>query len=124
VEVAGAVEPNLRIAEIDRSMRKPPTSLDASDLYMRASTVFRDPTPDNLRAALELTKRALERDPHFARVLALRAACILHLADKFGPDAVSEALRLGHAALAVSNDVGKTSTFLWGAEWTSIKMSA
>ena len=63
VEVAGAVEPNLRNAEIERSLRKPTTSLDAYDLYMRASAVFRDPTLDNLRVALELTERALERDP-------------------------------------------------------------
>ena len=74
MEVAGAVEPRLRNAEIDRSLSKPTTSLDAYDLYMRASAVFRDPSADNLRVALELTQRALERDPNFARVLALRAA--------------------------------------------------
>jgi adenylate cyclase len=92
-------------------LRKPTTSLDAYDLYMRASTVFRDPTPDNVRTALELTERALERDPNFARVLALRSACIFHLADKFGPDAASEALRLAHAALAVSSDDSETTAF-------------
>ena len=100
VEVSGAVEPNLRNAEIDRSLRKPTPNLDAYDLYLRASTVFRDPTPDNLRTALELTQRALERDPNFAQVLALRSNCIFHLAEKFGPDAASEALRLAHAALS------------------------
>jgi TolB-like protein len=104
VEVSGAVEPNLRNAEIDRSLRKPTPNLDAYDLYLRASTVFRDPTPDNLWTALELTQRALERDANFARVLALRSNCIFHLAEKFGPDAASEALRLAHAALAVSSD--------------------
>jgi adenylate cyclase len=34
----------------------------------------------------------------------LRSNCIFHLAEKFGPDAASEALRLAHAALAVSSD--------------------
>jgi adenylate cyclase len=111
VEVAGAVEPKLRIAEIERSLRKPTTSLDAYDLYMRASTVFRDPTPDNLQVALGLTEQALERDSHFARVLALRAACILHLGDKYGPEAASEALRLAHAALAVSSDDSEATAF-------------
>ena len=110
-EVVGAVEPNLRNAEIERSLRKPTTSLDAYDLYMRASAVFRDPTLDNLRVALELTERALERDPQFARVLALRAACILHYADKFGSEASSEALKLAHAALAVSNDDSEATAF-------------
>jgi tetratricopeptide (TPR) repeat protein len=107
VEVSGAVEPSLRNAEIDRSLRKPTANLDAYDLYLRASTVFRDPTPDNLWTALELTQRALERDPNFARVLALR----FHLAEKFGPDAASEALRLAHAALAVSSDDSEATAF-------------
>jgi adenylate cyclase len=111
VEVAGAVEPSLRNAEIDRSLRKPTKNLDAYDLYLRASTVFRDPTPDNLWTALDLTQRALERDPNFARVLALRSNCIFHLAERFGPDAASEALRLAHAALAVSSDDSEATAF-------------
>ena len=111
MEVAGAVEPRLRNAEIDRSLSKPTTSLDAYDLYMRAAAAFRDPSADNLRVALELTQRALERDPNFARVLALRAACILHSAEVFGPEAAPEALRLAHAALAVSSDDAEATSF-------------
>jgi len=111
MEVAGAVEPSVRTAEVDRSLRKPTTSLDAYDLYMRASAAFRDPTADNIRAALDLTRQALERDAKFARVLALRAACILHSADAFGPDAVPEALRLAHAALTVSSDDSEATSF-------------
>ena len=45
-EVAGAVEPNLREAEIERSLRKPTTSLDAYDLYMRGLVAFRDLSPE------------------------------------------------------------------------------
>ena len=45
-EVAGAVEPNLREAEINRSLRKPTTSLDAYDLYMRGLAAFRNLSPD------------------------------------------------------------------------------
>jgi adenylate cyclase len=33
-EVVSAIEPNLRHAEIKRSLRKPTTSLDAYDFYM------------------------------------------------------------------------------------------
>ena len=78
-EVAGAVEPNLREAEINRSLRKPTTSLDAYDLYMRGLAAFRNLSPDNLRATMELTRQAIDLDPHFARALALRALCIQHL---------------------------------------------
>ena len=111
MEVAGAVEPSVRNAEIDRSLRKPTQSLDAYDLYLRASTAFRDPSPDNLRTALALTERALALDPHFARVLALRAACILHSAEAYGPEAAPEALRLAHAALAASSDDSEATSF-------------
>ena len=105
-EVAGAVEPNLRDAEINRSLRKPTTSLDAYDLYMRGLAAFRDLSADSLRVTMELTRRAIDLDPHFARALALRALCIQHLqsGEADDPEAMVEALRLAHAALAASSD--------------------
>ena len=112
-EVACAVEPNLREAEINRSLRKPTTSLDAYDLYMRGLAAFRNLSPDNLRATLELTRQAIDLDPGFARALALRALCIQHLqagkADD--PDAMAEALSLAHAALAASTDDWEAASF-------------
>ena len=36
LSVVGAIEPNLRYAEIERAKRKRPDSLDAYDLYLRA----------------------------------------------------------------------------------------
>jgi adenylate cyclase len=105
-EVAGAVEPNLRDAEILRCLRKPTTSLDAYDLYMRGFVAFRDLSPDKLRLTMELTRQAIDLDPHFARALALRGLCIQHLQSgkEDDPDARAEALRLAHAALAASSD--------------------
>ena len=110
-EVVSAIEPNLRHAEIKRSRRKPTASLDAYDLYMRASAAFMEPSGRNLRAALDFTQQAIARDPHFARALALRAACIMHSVNSFGPDAVPEALRLAHAALATSSDNSEATSF-------------
>src|SRR5207344_668947 len=57
-EVVSAIEPNLRHAEIERSRRKPTASLDAYDLYMRASAAFMEPSGRNLRAALDFTQQA------------------------------------------------------------------
>jgi adenylate cyclase len=112
-DVAGAVEPSVREAEIDRSLRKPTTSLDAYDLYMRGLAAFRDLSTENLRITMELTRRALDLDPSFARVLALRALCLQHLqADTGdGPEGRAEALRLAHAALAASSDDWEAATF-------------
>ena len=41
----------------------------------------------------------------------MRSNCIFHLAERFGPDAASEALRLAHAALAVSSDDSEATAF-------------
>ena len=111
-EVAGAVEPSLREAEINRSLRKPTTSLDAYDLYMRGLAAFRSLSPDHLRAALELTRRAIDLDPDFARALALCALCIQHLQSGKADDprAEAEALSLAHAALAASSDDWEAAT--------------
>src|SRR5437667_5330553 len=38
--VVGALEPRLRLSEIERASRKPSASLDAYDLYLRALAVF------------------------------------------------------------------------------------
>jgi adenylate cyclase len=111
-EVAGAVEPNLREAEINRSLRKPTTSLDAYELYMRGLAAFRDLSVDNLHVTMDLTRQALDLDPSFARALALRALAIQHLqAGKADDaDASAEALRLAHAALAASSDDWEAAT--------------
>ncbi|WP_428672184.1 helix-turn-helix domain-containing protein [Reyranella sp.] len=105
-QVAGAVEPNLREAEIDRSLRKPTTSLDAYDLYMRGLVAFRSLSPDSLLVTMELTRQAIVLDPNFARALALRGLCIQHLQSgkEDDPVARAEALRLAHAALAACRD--------------------
>ncbi|MGE0424968.1 MAG: helix-turn-helix domain-containing protein [Reyranellaceae bacterium] len=112
-QVAGAVEPSLREAEIDRSLRKPTTNLSAYDLYMRGLAAFRNLSIDNLRNTLALTRRAIDLDPHFARALALRALCIQHLqaGRTDDPEASAEALRLAHAALAASSDDWEAATF-------------
>lgn len=112
-EVASAVEPSLRDAEIERSLRKPTTNLDAYDLYMRGLAAFRDLSPDHLRTTMELTQRAIDLDPRFARALALRGLCIQHLQAGKADDAEAsaEALRLAHAALAASSDDWEAATF-------------
>jgi TolB-like protein/class 3 adenylate cyclase len=54
--VVGAVEPKLRQSEIGRATRKPPTSLKAYDLYLRALAEFHTYTRESLgRAVLAQT---------------------------------------------------------------------
>ena len=73
--VAGAIEPKLRRAEIERASRKPSGSLDAYDLYLRALAQYYKLTADGTNAAVALAERALAIDPAYAPAAALLASC-------------------------------------------------
>ena len=71
--VAGAIEPALRRAEIERARRKPTESLDAYDLYLRALPHAYAMTSEGNAEALQLLGRALELDPGYATACGLKA---------------------------------------------------
>jgi tetratricopeptide (TPR) repeat protein len=73
--VAGAIEPKLRSAEIERAIRKPTENLGAYDLYLRALAQFWKWTPDGWREAIDLLRRALDIDPSYATAAGLFAWC-------------------------------------------------
>jgi adenylate cyclase len=78
ISSAGVIEPALRQAEIGRAWRKPPESLDAYDLYLRAVATYYPVTRDRVFEAVSLLRRAIAIDPHYG--LALSWAAICHLA--------------------------------------------
>jgi adenylate cyclase len=63
--VVGAIEPNLRLAEVARTRAKPTESLTAYDLYLRALP-HRFVTREGSDEALRLLRRAIAIDPGFA----------------------------------------------------------
>jgi adenylate cyclase len=65
--VAGAIEPRLRLSEIERASRKPIRSLDAHDLYLQALHQFHNYSKESLCEAVALLKRALAIEPSYAR---------------------------------------------------------
>ena len=73
--VVGIVEPSLQKPEIERSRRKPPDSLDAYDLYLRALPHTVSRTPADARIAAGLLEEALKLDPNYAGAHALLAKC-------------------------------------------------
>jgi adenylate cyclase len=73
--VAGAIEPKLRHAEIERASRKPAESLDAYDLYLRALARVHRFTSDSLNEAVALLRRALAIDPSYCPAAALLGWC-------------------------------------------------
>lgn len=71
--IVTAIEPQIYAAENFRSRRKPPSSMDAWDLVMRAlSHHWRVTQPDSV-AAQALLERAIAIDPNYGQALALFA---------------------------------------------------
>ncbi len=73
--IVGAIEPQLRSAEILRSKRKPPDDLTAYDLFLRASPHVHEMTAEGNEKAIHLLKQAIEIDPNYSLAMALLAWC-------------------------------------------------
>jgi adenylate cyclase len=74
-QVAGALQPSIRIAEIERARRKRPQDLGAYDYAMRAMQHVWVLEKEEAGRALELLDKALAIDPDYPLALALAAWC-------------------------------------------------
>ncbi|MBO0333592.1 tetratricopeptide repeat protein [Sneathiella sp. CAU 1612] len=75
LSVIGAIEPNVRLAEIERVKRKRPGDYDAYDLYLQAIAHMYEVTPAARVAALDLIQQALALDPGYAEAHGVAAWC-------------------------------------------------
>jgi TolB-like protein len=73
--VAGVIEPTLEAAEIRRSADRPTNDLTALDFYLRALPEWDGFTKNGLLRALDLLRRAIERDSNYGPALAVAACC-------------------------------------------------
>jgi adenylate cyclase len=69
--VVTAIAPKITQAEMERARREPANNLDSYDLYLRALALFHQFTPDSLREAVALLRKAMDIDPSFASAAAL-----------------------------------------------------
>jgi adenylate cyclase len=74
-QVAGALQPSIRIAEIERSRRKRPQDLGSYDFTMRAMPHVWALEKEESAKALELLDRALAIDPEYPLALSLAGWC-------------------------------------------------
>jgi TolB-like protein len=106
--VVAVVEPKVQRAEIDRSRRERPESLDAYDLYLRALQKINTSRPDDNAAGLGLLDRAIAQEPGYAVALALAANGLQHRLTMGWPamtdDDEGKCLRLAWEALAIGGD--------------------
>jgi TolB-like protein/cytochrome c-type biogenesis protein CcmH/NrfG len=72
--IVAAIEPQLYAAENFRAQRKPPGSLDAWDLVMRALSHFWRITRQDNVVTQALLEKAIAFDPHYGQALGLLAA--------------------------------------------------
>jgi adenylate cyclase len=117
--VVGAIEPQLRLSEIERATRKHTESLDAYDLYLRARAEFQKYTGESVGSAVALLERALAIDPSYAPAAAMLGFC-RHNQRTEGWRSVSsaevaEAVRLARGAIEAAKDDPDT---LWMASLT------
>ncbi len=114
--VVGAIEPKLRLSEMERAARKPTDSLDAYDLYLRAMAQFDKFIEEGMREAVALLEQALAIDSAYAPAAAMVGWCRAWQRQQgWGPvsDAdVAESVRLARRAAEVGKDDPDT---LWMA---------
>ncbi len=106
--VAGALQPSIRLAEIERARRKRPQDLGAYDYTMRAMPHVWLLEADAATRAIELLDKALQIDPDYPLALALTAWCwaqrsVYNWADDI-QHAKAEALKLADRAASQSTD--------------------
>jgi len=102
VGVVSAMEPNIRLAEIERAERKPPQSLQAYDLVLRALPRFYSYTREGHAEASRLFGRATEIDPKYALAAQYLANCHFQPWQQCWTDArppLDEIMRLTNIAL-------------------------
>ncbi len=106
MSVVGAIEPNLRKAELERIKRKRPESLDAYDLVLQALPYAYSHMPDKAAIAIPLLEKALALEPGYPAAHAPLALCY-HA--RYGRAGLSEedraaAIHHAHAAIAGGGD--------------------
>ena len=74
-QVAGALQPSIRIAEIERSRRKRPQDLSSYDFTMRAMPHVWALEKEESAKALELLGKAIAIDPQYPLALSLAGWC-------------------------------------------------
>jgi adenylate cyclase len=79
VRVVGAIEAKIRVAEMERALRKPTENLEAYDLVLRGRWTYEQFGKDNLEEAARLYRRAIALDPNYARAYALLARALFVL---------------------------------------------
>jgi TolB-like protein/class 3 adenylate cyclase len=114
-QVAGAIHPAIRDAEIELAKRKPPTSLRAYDLVMRAYPNLWGRRKDTNNKAIELLRQAIAVDPPYGRAHALLAWCHASNASYLWTEEPERELENARAAVEAAGSISDDPTALTAA---------
>ncbi|PZV34818.1 BTAD domain-containing putative transcriptional regulator [Mesorhizobium kowhaii] len=114
-QVAGAIHPAIRGAEIELAKRKPPTSLRAYDLVMRAYPNLWGRRKDTNNQAIELLQKAIAIDPAYGRAHALLAWCHASKAAYLWTDQPENELEKARATVEAAGSISDDPTALTAA---------
>jgi adenylate cyclase len=103
LSVVGAIEPSLRLAEIERVKRKRSDSLDAYDLVLQAQDDVYSRNPERAARALLLLECALAFDPNYALAHAYAAECYHTLFLRGGLREENRTVSIRHAETAIAH---------------------
>jgi len=101
--VVGAIEPNLRRAEVERIRRKRPDSLGAYELVLRTQPDIDSGMPERTANALPQLQRALMLEPTYALAHGLAAMGYHNRFLRAGLKEEDRAASVRHARLAIEN---------------------
>lgn len=106
--VAGAIAPQVELAEIERAKSKPTASLNAYDCYLRGLAHVHRGSRESMQKALPLFHRAIELDSEFASAHAMAAWCYFwRKVNGWTTDRqqeTAEGVRLAHRAVELGRD--------------------
>ena len=101
----GALEPNLRRAEVERVRRKRPESLDAYDCLLRAMPYVHSHVAGDALQAIPLLQQALQHAPDYGAAHASLALCFHSRFSRAGLHEEDRAAAIHHARASLRNGV-------------------
>jgi TolB-like protein len=117
MSLIGALEPNLRKAEIGRVKRRRPDSLDAYDLVLQALFAMRTTMPTGASEAIPLLQKALELEPDYAAAHAHISRCFQIRFSRHGLNETDREASVRHARAATRSDdataLGTAALVIW-----------
>jgi len=121
MHVVGAIEPSLRIAEIERVRRQRPNNVNAYDLVLRALPFVFAQMPNDAEVAIPLLEAAVKLQPDYGAAHAFLAWCLHHRYARGGLREEDRKASIHHAHAAVAHGSDDATALAVAAQVISLE---